>query len=106
MVDEYTKSPAVAGTEVVDGFTVKLMLFVVSKYPEPETLLRASVAMRNFVDRTNLTEAVKFAKALSAGTETEDDAIMAIKCSDTIPRVKSVEGESLVLATGEVVGVD
>lgn len=106
VVDEYTKSPVAAGPVVITGFNVKLLFFTISKSPEPEEVFPASVAMRYFVEKTNLTEALEITMSLVAGKETQDDALVAIKCSDTIPRVKSVEGESLLLVAGEAVGVD
>lgn len=106
VVDDYTKSPATDGSVVVTGHDLKLLFFGISKSPKPEAVFPASVAMRYYVEKTNLTGALAIATSLMAGTETQDDALLAIKCSDTIPRVKSVEGESLLLVAGEVVGVD
>lgn len=105
-VDEYTKSPVATGPLVVTGFDIKLLFFVISKSPEPEAVFPASVAMRQYVEKTNLTKALEISRKLVGGTETPDDALAGIKCSDTIPRAKSVEGESLLLLAGEVVGVD
>jgi hypothetical protein len=107
VAEEYKKSPVAAGTTVINRHRIKELYLIVSKYPSPKVLAVASGHIRNIIDKTNLTAAAEFAESLVNGVETSDDALMGIKCSDTIPRAESLEGESLLLVVaGEVVGVD
>ncbi|KAH6838340.1 TAP-like protein-domain-containing protein [Chaetomium sp. MPI-CAGE-AT-0009] len=90
VAEKYGKEPVAVGTSVLTERLVKEMIFVVTKYTSG--IATATNHLANLITGTNLTEVVAYYDGLAGGIAVESDAISGIKCSDTFPRVDSVEG--------------
>ncbi|KAK0750047.1 TAP-like protein-domain-containing protein [Schizothecium vesticola] len=91
LAEDYKESPVAVGTTVLNGHRVKELYFIVAKYPDPKVVSVASVHIRSLLDKTNLTAVAAYYAGLSSGVAGSDDALSGIKCSDTIPRAKTLE---------------
>jgi pimeloyl-ACP methyl ester carboxylesterase len=90
MADKYGKNPVAVGGSVINERMVRELFFIVIKYTGG--IATAAEHITNLVTGTNLTEVVAYYDGLSAGVAIENDSLMGIKCSDTFPRVESIEG--------------
>jgi pimeloyl-ACP methyl ester carboxylesterase len=90
VADKYGENPIAVGSSILNERIIKELIFIVTKYTSD--IVTATNHLANLVTGTNLTEVVAFYEGLSGGIVPDTDAILGIKCSDTVPRVDSLEG--------------
>ncbi|GAB1319446.1 hypothetical protein MFIFM68171_09656 [Madurella fahalii] len=91
LAETFKASPVAAGNSVINYRLVKELIFVVIKYPWD--IANAAVHINNLLTGTNLTAAAEYYNdQMTAVATGDDDAVWAIKCSDTFPRSEGLAG--------------
>ncbi|KAL2130243.1 hypothetical protein VTI74DRAFT_6720 [Chaetomium olivicolor] len=89
LADNFKHAPMAVGDTVINTRFVRELYFIVIKYPS--NVAAAAVHINNLLHRRNLTAVVDFYNGLQADIATgDDDALLGIKCGDTIPRASAL----------------